>query len=57
MMNEYKERLEELERNLIADCEKYELDCSKCPHHAECEEYIELYHIVAEYNKLSGKGV
>lgn len=43
MMNEYKERLEELERNLIADCEKYELDCSKCPHQKECDEYIKLY--------------
>lgn len=42
MMNEYKERLKELEKLLNAECEKYEDDCSKCPYGSECEEYTKL---------------
>lgn len=42
MMNEYKERLKELEELLNAECEKYEDDCSKCPYSSECEECIHL---------------
>lgn len=42
MMNEYKERLAELETILNEECGKYENNCGKCPHCTECEEYSKL---------------
>lgn len=47
-MNEYKERLKELEELLNKNCEKYEDDCTTCPHRAECEEYIRLHQELAD---------
>lgn len=41
-MNKQKERLKELEKLLNKNCKKYEDNCSKCPHHTECEEYSRL---------------
>lgn len=41
-MNEYKKRLEELEKLLGVECEKYEENCSRCPYRAECGEYSQI---------------
>lgn len=37
-----KERLEELEKLLTAECSKYEKDCTTCPYRKECDEYEKL---------------
>lgn len=35
-------RMEELEKILEGECEKYETDCTKCPYQKECNEYAEM---------------
>ena len=37
-----KERIEELEKLLNAECGNYEKDCTTCPYRKECDEYEKL---------------
>ena len=37
-----KERIEELENILEAECPRYENDCTTCPYAKQCAEYARL---------------
>lgn len=44
-------RIDELEKLLNAECDKYENDCSKCPYCKECDEYCRLSGIYEIINR------
>ena len=43
-----KERLNELEALLLAECPKHETDCTACPYSKECDEYARLKNLIIE---------